>query len=106
MFPEGREIGGGEGKIKEMGKERDTAGTKMFKMKIGEGIWAKGRGILKGSNGKGNRLGGERRERWVERAFVDGAEDATGERGLLMGSGGRILLRGINCFDVFDIENI
>ena len=74
-----------------MGKDRDTAGTKMFKMKIGEGIWAKGRGILKGSNGKGNRLGGERRERWVERAFVDGAEDATGERGLAMGSRGGIL---------------
>ena len=73
LLPDGREIGRGKGEVKEVSEERETKGAKMFKVEVGEGVRAYGRGILEGSDDRGDRLGGERGERGIKGAFLDGA---------------------------------
>ena len=63
----------------------------MFKMKIGEVIRTKGRGILRGSDGVSSLGGGNGGEIRNKREFMDLAVDLTGEGVLLMRDRGRVL---------------
>ena len=73
LLPDGREIGRGKGEVEEVSEKGETKGAKMFKVEVGEGVRAYGRGILEGSDDRGDRLGGERGERGIKGAFLDGA---------------------------------
>ena len=73
LLPDGREIGRGKGEVEEVSEEGETKGAKMFKVEVGEGVRAYGRGVLKGSDDRGDRLGGERGERGIKGALLDGA---------------------------------
>ena len=59
-----------------MGKEIESKGAKMFKMKIRKGVRTYSRGVFKGADRLGDRLGSERGVVRVKGPFMDGADDA------------------------------
>ena len=91
-FPDGREVGVGDGEIEEGGEVGDTFGAEVFEVKGGETVRADGGRVFRSTDGVGGGSVGEGSVGGVERELMDLAVDAASLRILAMINGRRVLL--------------